>query len=122
MAASSGSDAPDLAGKWRDKILRAFPRGFKVTSERVPPRYIENRAFQVSLDGFTPAVNAFIGPQAPKDFWWVLESVTQNEDGSWDVITPTGGQHWTPMTDEEYGPVTEELLLTRGGTQDVGAT
>lgn len=108
MAATSGSDAPDLAGKWRDKILRAFPRGFRVTSERVPPRYIENRAFQVDMEGFNPVVTAFIGPQALKDFWWVLESVTENEDGSWDVITPTEPQHWTPMTDEEYGPVTEE--------------
>lgn len=77
-----------------------------MTSKRVPPWRIENRAFTVSMEGFTPVVNAYIGPQAPKDFEWELQAVVENDDGSWDVITPTEPQHWAPMTDEEYGPVT----------------
>jgi hypothetical protein len=106
--ARSGSDARDLAQEWKVKILKAFPRGFRVTSELTRPRYIENRAFHVSMDGFTPVVNAYIGPEALKDFQWRLESVMENADGSWDVTVPYETQRWTPLTDEEYGPVIEE--------------
>jgi hypothetical protein len=33
---------------------------------------------------------------------WVVET----PNGSWDVKVPYETQHWTPLTDEEYGPVT----------------